>query len=337
MHYKTGSDRHQTYLFNSLEESIELDNPVRLIDALVERMISDTPDKYSYKGDNNYGRKSYSPSTMLKLYLYGYLNRLSSSRRLETETRRNIELKWLLNDQHPDFKTIADYRKDNKEAIRSITFGFREFLRQEGYIAGKTITFDGSKIKACTSPEKELTTSFIHVKMQNLEEQLENYLKQLTGNDHVEDLQGELDNLCQNLEIDKAVLEEISSLRSRVKELEVISEKLQEESSKSYFPNDPDAHMMKSRDGFLPAYNVQVGTDAKHKMIVLAEVTTNACDISLLQENCEKVKEQRDIVADTVLADTGYGNMQQIRTLESKYPQTQFVVPRQTSAAKEKE
>jgi transposase len=337
MHYKTGTDRHQTFLFNSLEDCIEPNNPIRLIDALVNRMVFDNPEKFAYKGQTIYGRKSYSPSVLLKLYLYGYLNRIPSSRRLETESRRNIELKWLLNDQHPDFKTIADYRKDNKEAIRSITLGFREFLLKEGYIEGNKITFDGSKIKACTSCDKEITTSFIHAKMQNLEEQLEGYLTQLHGNDHVDNLEEELDNLCRHLDIDKAVLEEISSLRSKVKELEEISRKLEQENRNSYFTNDPDARLMKSRDGFIPAYNLQVGTDAKHKMIVLSEITTNGNDYNMLQENCEKVIEQVSTIPETVLADTGYGNMQQIETLESQELKIQCVIPRQVSVCKEKD
>ncbi len=337
MHYRTGTDRNQLFLFNSLEDCIESDNPVRLIDALVNKIVSDNPNNYVYKGQVISGRKSYSPSVLLKLYLYGYLNRISSSRRLETESRRNIELKWLLNDQHPDFKTIADYRKDNKESIRSITLGFREFLRKEGYIEGAKITFDGSKIKACASSDKEITTSFIHTKMQNLEEQLEGYLTLLSGNDYVENLEGELDHLCQHLDIDRAVLEEISSLRSKVKELEELSHKLEEENRNSYFSNDPDARLMKSRDGFVPAYNVQVGTDAKHKMIILSEVTTDANDFSLLQQNCDKVIEQTNTIPETVLADTGYGNMQQIESLESQETKIQCVIPRQVSVCKEKD
>lgn len=337
MRYKSGTAREQLFLFNNLEGCISSDNPVRLIDGLIDSLYSLHPDKFVYKGKSHRGCPPYSPLMLLKLFLYGYLNRISSSRRLETETHRNLELKWLLCDQHPDHKTISDYRKDNKEAIRFVTLGFRDFLRSEGYITGQKVTFDGTKVKACATTDVVVTPGTLTRRIHKLEEQIEEYLKQLGQNDQTEDLQNELDSLCQDLDVDQAVLREITSLRERVAKLEEEKALMKKEGRNSYYPNDRDAQMMKSRDGVIPAFNVQTGTDAKHKMIVTAEVTMSPNDTNLLRQDFQQLTEQTGIIPEIVLADKGYGNFKEIQAVESAHPQTECIIPMPDSPAKEKD
>lgn len=329
MHYISGKDRDQLQLFNSLENSIEEDNPVRIIDALVDLLYKKDPEKFHTKGLTKNGRKPYHPTTLLKLYLYGYLNRITSSRRLETETHRNIEVKWLLCDLHPDFKTIADYRKDNKDTIRYVTISFRNFLKEEGFIEGKKIIYDGSKVKACSSKDKVLNDGKISSRLKQMEQQLEAYLSQLNSNDHTEDLSRELDTFLGESNINKALLEEVANLRKQIEEMQLLKENLSDSKYNTLCSTDADAHMMKSRDGFTPAYNIQVGTDSKNKMIVMAEVSTENNDINLLEEDFKNTQKQMGIVADIIEADKGYGNLTQIESIESN-GNTKCVIPLQT-------
>ena len=326
MHYIEGQSRTQLQLFNSIDDSIDEDNPVRFMDAFIEGIYRTSPEKLSYKGKSNVGRKSYHPCTLLKLYLYGYLNRISSSRRLETETYRNIEVKWLLCDLHPDFKTIADFRKDNKESIRFVTLSFRKFLQEEGYIEGNTLTYDGSKVKACSSKEKVLTLDRITRRMLKIEQQLESYLSELSTNDKAERTEDEMAIFLSQNDINKAMMEEIETLRAQLEELEGFKKQIQESEFSSYCPTDPGAHLMKSRDGFIPAYNVQTGVDSKNKMIVLAEVIQEGNDLTSIANNCKQTQEQLGITPAIVLADAGYGHLSQIEAIESS-GETTCIIP----------
>ena len=156
MHCIQPKSRNQTLLFGSLENFIPHNHPVRFLDTIVSNIVQSNLDKFQYKGKENVGRKAYSSEIMLKLFLYGYLNSISSSRKLEVETNRNIELKWLLGDLQPDHKTIANYRKDNGKQIKLITIELRKFLRSTNYINGKTAVIDGTKVKA--NANKEMLT-----------------------------------------------------------------------------------------------------------------------------------------------------------------------------------
>lgn len=320
MHYITGTDRNQLQLYTSLEDSISPENAVRLIDKLVDLLYQKDPAQYIYKGQSLRGRKSYHPTLFLKLYLYGYLNRISSSRRLETETYRNIELKWLMCDLHPDFKTISDYRKDNGNAIREMTLGFRNFLKKEGYIEGNKIIFDGTKVKACTSKEKIWTDTIIASRITHMEELLDGYLSKLEENDQTEDSSMELS--VSMAEMSK----KIELLNQEIEKLKSIQAQLKEKSKNTYCVTDPQARLLPSRDGYIPGYNVQVGVDGKNQMIVLDEVTYDGNDSNALEENFTKIQEQMEIVPEIVEADRGYGNIAQIAHIESN-GKTQCAIP----------
>ncbi|MBE9542481.1 MAG: transposase, partial [Proteobacteria bacterium] len=192
MHYIKAADRQQFTFIQVLDDLVGPDNPVRVIDTIVDAILEKNPQNFSDKGQSPLGRRAYSPGTFLKLYIYGYLNGISSSRKLETETHRNIELIWLLGNLKPDFKTIADYRKDNGKEIKLLTRRFREFLRDQGLIRGKTVGIDGTRVKA-NADRSMLTAKKIERRIKSINEKIEDYLGRLMENDKREDILDELD------------------------------------------------------------------------------------------------------------------------------------------------
>lgn len=319
MHYILPKDRSQITLACCIELWVSENNPVRLIDALIEGVIKSpcSGGKFEWKGKSNEGRKAYSPSTMLKLYLYGYLNGISSSRKLERETHRNIELMWLLGDLHPDFKTIADYRKDNKESIRFVAIEFRRFLREHNYIEGKGVGIDGTKIKANAGIES-LSIEQIERRINGLEEKIGRYLEEVKENDILEDLQTEIETNGMEREAGKQLIEKIIKLEKEVEKLRGQKTYLEGEGKSYYFPADKDAELMKTRDGLKPSYNVQGVVDNKHKMICVAEVVTDQNDIEQLEPMIAQLEGQIGIVPEEVEADKGYCNVSQIEAIEEK-------------------
>lgn len=161
-----------------IDDYVSFDNPVRLIDAFVDKIVQVQPELLTDKGKADVGQSAYLFSTLLKLYIYGFLNSISSSHKLEKETYRNMEMIWLLGNLQPDHKTISDFRKDSKESIRKVTISFRKFLVSEGYMSGKQVVTDGTKIKANASKNTISLKGITH-RMEQLETQLEKYLSQL--------------------------------------------------------------------------------------------------------------------------------------------------------------
>ncbi|NOX64474.1 MAG: transposase, partial [Chlorobi bacterium] len=153
MQYIEPEDRYQLRMMSSLETSISPDNIVRILDILVERIYSGQPENFQKTKQGTIGRPRYHELTFLKLYLYGYLHGISSSRKLESESKRNIELMWLLGNLRPDHWVISNYRKENGKSIKHVTKEFRKFLKSSGYIEGKTVAIDGTKIKAYASKD----------------------------------------------------------------------------------------------------------------------------------------------------------------------------------------
>ena len=174
MHFKERQNREQMMMV-SYETMVTPDNPVRLIDLLGRKFISDNAWRDEWKGKGQTGRKSYPPWTLLGLLVYGYFNGLSSSRVLERESYRNIELLWLMEGLHPDHWTICEFRRNNKKLIKELLKSFRRFLLDEEYASGKKLVFDGSKIKAYASREM-LNSEGILKKLENLDKSIEDYL-----------------------------------------------------------------------------------------------------------------------------------------------------------------
>lgn len=330
MHYIQGTNRAEIKLFPEVENWVSKNNPVRLIDLIIEKTVLSNPTKFIWKGISDLGRKSYSPATMLKLFLYGYINRIASSRRMEIETYRNLELMWLLGDLHPDHWTINEYRKNNKEQIRFVTISFRKFLKAEGYIDGKEVATDGSKFKAYAAKDM-LSISHIEKRLEKINEKLDEYLEEFKTADTINELTEEFVDNFEGQEINKALINKIADLQEQVSKLESQKKQL-EDSGKNYLaPNDPDANLMRSRDGKIPAYNGQTVVDKKNRMIATAEITTEANDTNELKNNLDDLKEQLDIVPETVEADKGYSNLRDIKEIEENSGTKCFVPSVQNS------
>lgn len=315
MNYIYPKDREQLKMLSSLDLSINPNNPVRIIDVLVEKIYLSQKEKFRESKENNIGRPKYHELTFLKLYLYGYLHGISSSRKLETETNRNIEVMWLLGDLRPDHWTISNYRKDNGESIKYLTKEFRKFLRATGYIEGKTVAIDGTKIKAYTSKDM-LTIKKIDKRLEKLDEKIEDYLEELQSNDILETLEEETE--FQDIAgINKEILNKYIEAQAKIEKLEEAKRFLENNNRKTVSMNDTDALLMRSRDGFIPAYNVQSTVDLKHKMIADTEVVTEANDLNQLEPMVESLEEELGRKPEEVLADKGYYNPKKNEEIES--------------------
>lgn len=324
MHYIQGTNRAEIKLFSEVDNWVSKNNPVRLIDLIVDKIVLSNPDEFIWKGQSKYGRKSYSPATLLKLFLYGYLNRIASSRRMEAETYRNIELMWLIGELHPDHWTISEYRKNNKDQIRFVTIGFRKFLKAEGYVDGKEVATDGSKFKAYAAKEM-LSLNNIKKRLEKLDEKLDKYIEEFKTADTLDELTEEFENNFDDVEINKALVDKIADLQEQVSKLESQKRQLVDSGKNYLAPNDTTANLMKSRHGKIPAYNGQTIVDKKHRMIILSEIRTETCDINQLKDNIDDLKEQVDIEPEILDADKGYANYKEIKEIEDNSSTKCFV------------
>jgi len=313
MGYIEGKDRHQLILMNTIDDLVSQDNPVRLIDALVEsigRALSlDTGET------STVGRNPYKKTTLLRLYLYGYLNRISSSRRLETETQRNIELIWLMCGLSPDHWTISYFRKENSELIKEVTIKFREYLIEKGYIKMKRVVVDGSKIKA-NSKRGMLNMAKIEKRLEGLEVKLNKYIKTIEENDERED-ETEDDDINNERDIimeDK--LEELDKINKEIKKLRKAKETLVRDNRKYISLTDPEAGLMKTTDGKMAAYNVQAVVDDNNHMIVYSEVTTEASDNSMIECVMDKLIDEIGGKPEEAIFDGGYYNLDMIEKVQ---------------------
>jgi transposase len=258
---------------------------VRFIDAFVDKSLSQSNiQSLPLKGKSLEGRPCYSPGCLCKLLIYGYFNSISSSRKLENETKRNLEVIWLMNNLSPDHWTISNFRKNNKDLIRQITIDLRRFLKDSGYISGKAVSTDGTKIKDCAS-RATLSAKLIDKKLAQAEKKMERYLSALAQNDALEDEQAEM------LEVKKELSSEIAGLQGQVEELKAQKTLLETLDRESLAPADPEVKIMKTKDGFLPSYNVQTTVDNASRPITSCETTDNPNDFHSLEENIDALKD----------------------------------------------
>lgn len=316
MHFIKPTDRNQAVIFGSLDNLVSRENPVRIIDAIISSIVQNNPKEFEYKGKRNVGRRAYSPEAMLKLFIYGYLNGISSSRKLEVETHRNIEVKWLLGDLQPDHKTIANYRKENERHIRFITIEFRKFLKSHGYVKGKKVAVDGTKVKANTNRDM-LSVKKIEERMSRLDWELEKYLKKLEISDSEEDVLDEIENSDTDSK-NKELIQEIASLRLEIEKLKKTKDTIIKSGKKLISFSDPNANLMKSRNGYVPDYNVQIAVDAENHMIAEGQVSTSENDKNELVPMIKSLKENIEIEPEELLADKGYYNLTAIKMVEDE-------------------
>ena len=299
-----GQSRTQTVLLpECIEDFVAEDNPVRVIEAFVEILDLGTLGFESVNAAAT-GRPAYHPSVLLKIYLYGYLNRIQSSRRLERETQRNVELMWLTGRLRPDFKTIADFRKDNGPAIRNVCRQFVVLCRKLELFSQAVVAIDGSKFKAVNNRDKNFTSAKMQRRMAAINESIERYLTSMDTADRAEP---EVAALKKGRLQDK-----IDALKQQMQELQAIEVKMNAAADKQVSLTDPDARSMKNREGGIVGYNVQTAVDAEHHLIVAHEVVTDGVDRDQLAPMAEQARQAIGTEALTVVADRGYFKSEQI-------------------------
>ena len=262
-----GVDRGQSTLFpDCLEDWIVEDNPVRVIDAFVDELdLGDLG--FSGVDPEATGRPSYHPSVLLKLYIYGYLNRVQSSRRLEREASRNVEVMWLTGRLVPDHKTIADFRKDNGKAIRQVCARFVDLCREIGLLATASVAIDGSKFKAVNNRDKNFTRGKVERRRAQLEESVARYLSQLDTADRHEPTEA-LATKTERLK------EKLAKLKEEMAKLATIEAQMLASPDQQVSLTDPDSRSMATsgRGSGVVGYNVQVAVDTEHHLIVVHDV-----------------------------------------------------------------
>jgi len=300
-----GEDRSQGTLFpERLDDYVAEDNPVRVIDVFIDDLdVSGLGFKAEPAAT---GRPGYHPKMMLKLYVYGYLNRVQSSRRLEREAQRNIELMWLTERLAPDFKTIADFRKDNGEAIRLVCREFVMLCKKLNLLSDKLVAIDGSKFKAVNSRDKNFTRAKMKRRLQEVEASIERYLDRVAEADRNEPPADDA----------KTLQNKISKLREEMARLKKLEVRMLEAPDKQLSLTDPDARSMKSRGTGMVGYNVQSAVDSKNHLIVAHEVTNVGSDRSQLATMARQAKSVLAADELDVVADRGYYNSNEIRACE---------------------
>mgnify|MGYP001570414193 CR=1 FL=1 len=295
-----GMDRSQgTLLPERLDDYIAEDNPVRAIDVFVDALDLKTLGFDGIQPEAT-GRPAYHPATLLKIYLYGYLNRIQSSRRLERDTQRNLELIWLTGRLMPDFKTIADFRKDNGQAIRRVCREFILLCRNLNLFSEAIVAIDGSKFKAVNNRDKNFTDRKLEARLQQLEESIARYLAELDRADRepAQVSEGQVSRLK----------EKITKIKVQMERLQQVGKLMQEAPDKQISLTDPDARSMATsgRGTGMVGYNVQTAVDAKHHLIVAHEVTNVGHDRTQLFAMATLAREALGKKALTVVADRGY-------------------------------
>jgi transposase/IS5 family transposase len=308
MAHLPGHDRSQLLLLpEAVDDYVAADNPVRFIEAFVDGLdlaalgfIGTVPKAT--------GRPGYAPVDLLKLYLYGYLNRVRSSRRLEAETHRNIEVIWLLRHLKPDFKTIADFRRINHKAFRPV---FRQFVllcRELGLFGKELLAVDGTRIKAVNNKDRNFTRASLTEFIRLADAKLEDYLHRLDHADAAETSTSgsRVENLA----------EKIAAVRGRRERCQEMLAELDRTGESQISLTDPGSRAMAAHTRVAVGYNAQIAVDTKHKLIVEQQVTNQVLDMGLLTETAEPAKEILGVETIDVVADKGYFKIEDIEACE---------------------
>ena len=307
------ADRGQSALFpECLEDWIGEDNPVRVIDVFVDELDLA---ELGFDGiePEVTGRPSYHPSALLKLYIYGYLNRVQSSRRVEREAGRNVEVMWLTGRLAPDHKTIADFRKDNGRAIRQVCVRFVSLCRALGLLTQASVAIDGSKFKAVNNRDRNFTRAKMERRMAQIEESVARYLQQLDSADRQEPSEA-LKAKASRLK------EKIEKLKEQMRRLEILKVTMLATPDQQISLTDPDARSMATsgRGSGVVGYNVQVAVDTEHHLIITHEVTNVGTDRSQLSTVAKEAKTTLDVESLDAVADRGYFSSEEILACEER-------------------
>lgn len=301
MPYISGMSRNQTSLFpERLDELIPVDHMVRVIEGFVARLDL-AKLGFTRAQPARTGRPGYDPGDLLRLYVWGYLNRIRSSRQLERECARNLELMWLLNRLAPDFKTIADFRRDHERALGEVCRTWVWFCRDAGLLGGEWVAIDGSKFGAVASGRTAFTAKQLAKKRAWVDAQVRAYMEALAQADAA---QGD-----RPVGPDTATVEAaLARLADRAVDFHEVAQAMSESGRKHHVHGEPEARLMPTSRGIKPAYNVQTAVDAAHDLIVSHEVTSQGNDKQQLQPMAEAAKAVMEVEMLKVVADSGYSN-----------------------------
>ncbi len=302
-----GIERGQSTFFpERLDDWICDDNPVRVIDIFVDELDLGGLD-FGRVEPRATGRPGYHPSVLLKLYIYGYLNRVQSSRRLEREAGRNVEVMWLTGRLVPDHKTIADFRKDNGPAIRNVCAQFIALCRRLDLFIDASVAIDGSKFKAVNTRDKNFTRAKMKRRQDQIEESVARYLHQLDSADRQEP------SLARTTKTAR-LKDKIATLKEEMQRLEKLETRMLATPDRQISLTDPDARSMATsgRGSGMVGYNVQAAVDTKHHLIVAHEVTNVGTDRAQLSSMAKRTKAALGTDALEVVADRGYFKSEEI-------------------------
>lgn len=297
MRFIIGENRNQMKMLHEcLDDYIMKDSPVRVLDLFIEELDLG---RLGFKRTrpNPKGRKPYDPKVLLKLYLYGYMNGIRTGRKLEVETKRNLEVMWLLGKLSPDFKTICDFRKDNKNALKKVFREFTFICRNVDLIDFKLVAIDGSYFSAVNHNEKNYTLKKLQILLEKVDEKIDQYFDELDKTDMLE------------LSDQKSLTEQIDILQQKKAEYEKLYQSLQESKENQESLTDPDSRMMKKTNSKTDvSYNVQTVVDSKHKLIAEYDVTNDCNDKKQLSKMSQQVMDTHELIKLEVTADSGYSS-----------------------------
>jgi transposase len=320
-----GDDRHQATLFpERLDDYIAEDSSVRVIDVFLDDL--DLSGLGFKTHSEKTGRPAYHASTLLKIYVYGYLNRVQSSRRLEREAHRNIELMWLTGRLTPDFKTIADFRKNNGQAIRLVCREFIMLCKKLNLFADAFVAIDGSKFKAVNNRDRNFTKAKMQRRLQEIDASIERYLSQIASADRQE--------AAVAMDKTQRLEDKITALKTEMARLKTLEVQMRQAPDQQISLTDPDARSMTTRGTGMVGYNVQTAVDVKHHLIVAHEVTNEGHDRHQLHHMAQQAKEAIGSETLAVVADRGYFNGKEILACDQSKITTYLPKPQTSGSTK---
>ena len=308
MGYIEGQDRKQAVLFPEiLEDYIREENPVRFIDVFIEGLdLSEMG--FGRAVPKEMGRPPYDPGDLLRLYVYGYLNRTRSSRQLEREAGRNVELMWLIRKLRPDFKTIADFRRDNAQGIKKVCREFTLWCKRLELFGGELVAIDGSKFGAVNNPKRNFSEKKLRRMIHEIDGKIDQYLKDLDGRDQKEGGQRSL--------TPEQLKEKIERYKQRRTHYEQLESDLKHSGESQVSLTDPESRSMRVGHGVEVSYNVQIAVDQKNKLLIEHEVINEVIDLGQLSTMAQKAKQTLGVETLEVVADRGYYNGEEVKACE---------------------
>jgi transposase len=308
MGYIEGEDRNQTLLFPEvLDDYITQENAVRFIDVFIEGLDLSAMG-FQRAVPKETGRPPYDPGDLLRLYVYGYLNRTRSSHQLEKEAGRNVELMWLMRKLRPDFKTIADFRKDNPQAVKNVCREFTLWCKRLELFGGELVAIDGSKFHAVNSTKRNFTAKKLRRMIREIDGKIDQYLKELDRQDKQE--VGPRSLSAEQLK------EKIEQYKQRRAQYEQVKTDLQQSGENQISLTDPESRSMRVGHGVEVSYNVQIVVDDKHKLVVEHEVVNEVTDQGQLSTMARKAQELLGVETLEVAADRGYYSGEEVKACE---------------------